>query len=75
MFRNGILRGICGCKVEETTGSLRKLHNENFMIGTLAICYEVGQRSMRWMGHVGLREREEKYIQRFDGETQRKESA
>jgi len=69
VFKNGILRVIFGCKVNETTGSWRKLHNENFMIGTLAICYEVGQRSVGWVGHVGLREGEEEYIQGFDGET------
>jgi hypothetical protein len=50
----GILRVIFGGKVKETRRSWRKLHDENFMIGTLAICYEVGQRSVRWMGHIGL---------------------
>ena len=60
MFKNGILRVIFGCKVKETTGSWRKLHNENFMIGTIAVYYEVGQRSVRWMGHVGLQEREKR---------------
>jgi len=54
VFKNGIVRVIFGCKVKVTRGSWRKLHNENFMIGTLATCYEAGRRSVRWMGHVGL---------------------
>jgi len=58
VFKNGILGVIFGCKVKETTESWRKLHNENFITGTLAIYYEDGQRSMRWMGHVGLQERQ-----------------
>jgi hypothetical protein len=42
VFKNGILRVIFGCKAKGTTRSWRELHNENFMIGTFAICYEVG---------------------------------
>jgi hypothetical protein len=70
VFKNGILRGIVGPKMKEITRSWRKLHSENCMIYILlAICYQGEQRRMRWIGHVGLQEREEEYIQGFGEET------
>jgi hypothetical protein len=50
---NGVLRGIFGCKGEETTEDLRKLHDEGFTIFTpRQVFYRIFRsRKMGWAGH------------------------
>jgi len=60
VFVNGVLRRICGPKMEKVTREWRKLHNEelNDLCSSPNIFRVIKSRIMRWAGHVArMRER------------------
>jgi hypothetical protein len=54
MFENRVLRRIFGPKMDEVTGSWRKLHNEELrnLYSSQSIRRVIKSRRMRWAGHV-----------------------
>jgi hypothetical protein len=65
------MRRIFGPKREEVTREWRKLHYEelNDLYSLPNIFRVIKSRRMRWAGHVGRMELEERLIQGFGGET------
>jgi hypothetical protein len=74
VFKNRVLRRICGPKRNEVTGEWRKLHNEELHIlySSPNIIMETKSRRMRWAGHVARMG--EECVQGFDGNARRKET-
>jgi hypothetical protein len=69
VFRNRLVRKICGPKVTEVTGDYRKLCNESFTICNYwPNTWLIKSTRMSWVWYVACME-EEKYIQDFGGET------
>jgi hypothetical protein len=54
VFKNRVLRRICGLKGHEVTGSWRKLHNEELcnLHSSPSIIRMTKSRMMKWAGHV-----------------------
>ena len=67
---NRVLRRIFGSKRDEITGEWVKLHKEELTdLYSPNIVRVIKSRRMRWAGHVARMGEEERYIQRFGGET------
>jgi len=54
VFENRVLRGVFGCKTDEVTGELRKLHNKWLydLYFSPNVLGAIKSRIMRWVGHV-----------------------
>jgi hypothetical protein len=76
VFENRVLRKIFGCKRDEMIGEWRRLTNEEpyNLYSSPNIIWVIIQRRIKWAGHVARVNGQERYIQRFGGETQRKET-
>jgi hypothetical protein len=70
VFKNRVLRGICGPKRDEVTGEWRKLHKEELhdLYSSPNIMRMIKSRIMRWAGHVARLGRGEA-LQGFGGGT------
>jgi hypothetical protein len=58
VFKNSVLRIICGPNRDEVTGGWRKLHNGGLhnLYYSPNIIRMIKSRRMRWLGHVTLKE-------------------
>jgi hypothetical protein len=75
VFENMVLRRIFG-KRDDVMGEWRKLHKEELHIlySSPDIIRQIKSRRMRWARQVARKREEEKYIQGFGGEVQKKET-
>jgi hypothetical protein len=66
VFKNKVLRRICGPKRDEVTGEWRKLHNEELhnFYSSPDIIRQIKSRRMGWVGHVA-RMGDDRRLQKF----------
>jgi hypothetical protein len=66
IYKNRVLRRICGPKTEEVVGGWRRLHNEDHhnLYASLNIIQVINLSRMRWVG-CSKYGRDEKYIYYF----------
>jgi hypothetical protein len=75
VFKNRVLKRICGPKRDEVTGEWRKLHNGELhnLYSSPNIRRQIKSRRMRWEGHVARMGEERKVQKVFLGKPEGKE--